>query len=78
MSKFFLSAAEAARAMAVDPQVLRSQAKSDPEALGFPVAVIGHRIHIPRIPFARFIGISDEDLQVLLSKDSSIQEAVNV
>ncbi len=77
MKKFFLSAAEAARALACDPQTLRSQAKSDPAALGFPVTVVGHRVRIPRAPFLDYTGISDEELRTLLYDKSPAQEAAN-
>lgn len=40
-----------------DPQNIRNQARTNPDALGFPVTVVGSAIKIPRIPFLRFIGV---------------------
>ena len=42
--------------LGMDPQSIRSMAKSEPQKLGFPVAVVGSRVKIPRKPFLRFLG----------------------
>ena len=52
----FLTAAEVATAMHIAPQKLREQAKADPSKIGFPVAVVGKRVLIPRIPFLKWLG----------------------
>lgn len=51
----YLTAAEAAKILHCDPQVLRNQARKDPAMLGFEVIVIGHRVRIPRDPFIRYL-----------------------
>ena len=43
-----------------DPQWVRDTAKQNPQALGFPVLVVGTRTKIPRIPFLQFLGYSAE------------------
>ena len=39
------------------PQTIRTQARKDPAALGFPVVVAGNRVKIPKVPFLRFMGV---------------------
>lgn len=51
----FLYAADIAPILRVDPQCIRRQAQAKPEALGFPVSVIGSRCKIPRKGFLRFV-----------------------
>lgn len=51
----FITPAQAAEVLRCDVQHLRIQARTAPEALGFPVCVIGSRVRIPRIPFLRYI-----------------------
>ena len=58
--KLLLTPAEASQILGCDPQSIRCQAKEDPSKLGFEVIVMGARVMIPRIPFYRFLGISDE------------------
>lgn len=41
-------------------EAIRAQAQSDPEALGFPVCVVGRRVYIPRRSFDLFWGIEKE------------------
>lgn len=54
MSKDFLTPAEVASAMGCDPQSIRVGAKIRPNALGFPVSVVGSRVKIPREGFLRW------------------------
>lgn len=51
----FLRAADIAPILGCDPQTLRVQARAAPEALGFPVTLIGRRCQFPRRPFLQFI-----------------------
>lgn len=77
MSPIFLSANQVASVVNCDPQCLRSQAKTNPSALGFPVTVIGHRVRIPRVPFLNYMGLSEEELNALLLSSDPAQEAAN-
>lgn len=76
-SEAFLNAAQVASVVSCDPQTLRSQAKTHPESLGFPVAIIGNRLRFPSRKFCAFAGITEDELQTLLSNASSAQEAAN-
>ena len=42
--------------LGVNPHSIRIQAAENPEALGFPVIVIGSRVKIPKRPFLAFMG----------------------
>lgn len=53
LDKATLTPAEAAAVLGVSPQLLRIQARQQPEKLGFPVTVIGRRVLIPRLAFLR-------------------------
>jgi hypothetical protein len=48
--------AVAAPAIGFDPQYIRDVARANPDALGFPVIVIKHRVKIPRVPFLEYLG----------------------
>lgn len=57
-----LTAEQVAPLFNTDPHSIRLQAHQDPRALGFPVVVIGRRVHIPReglINYCRAVGLSD-------------------
>lgn len=54
--KLTLTAADVGPVLGSDPAVIRIQARIDPDALGFPVSVIGNRVKIPRLPFLEFLG----------------------
>lgn len=66
MNNWFLSIAEICGILGCDPQCLRSQARSDPSVLGFPVTIIGRKIRIPRIPFLEYVGMTQEELEARL------------
>lgn len=51
----FITLADIAPILRVDPQCIRRQARVDPAALGFPVTVVGSRCKIPRVAFLRFL-----------------------
>ncbi|MDE7390637.1 MAG: hypothetical protein K2M82_06835, partial [Lachnospiraceae bacterium] len=48
-----ITPAEAASVMGCDPHYIRLQARTHPELLGFPVAVLRNRTKIPRLPFIK-------------------------
>lgn len=54
-----ISPQQASTVVGSDPQLIRYQAKHNPQRLGFPVIVTGNRVKIPRIPFLRFMGLID-------------------
>ena len=54
MGKEFLTAADIAPVLGVNPQDIRSQAQSDADKLGFPVIVTGTRVRIPKEGFLYF------------------------
>ena len=54
--KLLLTPADIAPVLGCDPQLIRVQAHTAPERLGFPVVVVGTRTKIPRIPFIEFFG----------------------
>lgn len=57
----FLLPADIAPVLGCNPHQIRLTAREYPEALGFPVTVIGTRTRIPRIPFIHYIeGVKDE------------------
>lgn len=76
-SEAFLNAAQVAAIVSCDPQTLRSQAKTDPMALGFPVTVVGRRVRFPSRQFCAFAGITEHELHEMLSKKPPAQEVAN-
>lgn len=60
----YLIPAEVASILGCDPQYIRVAARQEPQRLGFPVIVVGHRVKIPRLSFLRYMG--------LLGKDSAV------
>lgn len=46
-----LTAAMVAPLLKADPTSIRKQAQADPAKLGFPVAVVGNRVKIPKAGF---------------------------
>ena len=56
-NKAFLLPADVADVLECDPQCIRILARTDRDALGFPVCVVGNRTKIPRIPFLKFMGL---------------------
>ena len=49
--RIFVTVADIAPILKADPLYLRETARQAPEALGFPVCVVGRRVKIPRVPF---------------------------
>lgn len=52
----FLTPAQVAKVIGCDPHLIRLQARSCPEKLGFPVVVIASRTKIPRRKFLEWLG----------------------
>ena len=50
---------DAADVLQCSAQLIRIQARDNPEALGFPVIRVGNRTKIPRKAFVRFMGESE-------------------
>lgn len=55
-SAVWLTPAQVAPILGVNPQTLRVMAATNPAALGFPVIVMGSRVKIPKVPFLHFMG----------------------
>lgn len=55
MDKDFITPAEVAGVLNCSPQLIRSQAKKNPELLGFHFCKVGNRIKIPRESFIRWM-----------------------
>lgn len=55
MSDTMITPEMASEVIGCDPQYIRLAARMDPDALGFPVTVIGARTHIPRASFLRYV-----------------------
>ena len=53
----------AAQAMGMDPTRLIGYAREQPELLQLPFQLSGNRVKIPRIPFLKFWGFTDEEIQ---------------
>jgi len=56
--KVFLTPADAAPILGMDPHSIRLTARQRPELLKFEFILSGNRTKIPRIPFLRYIGIN--------------------
>ena len=52
-----LTVDQVASVLGSNPQTIRTQARTDPASLGFPVIVIGNRVKIPKLPFLAHMGI---------------------
>ena len=57
--KPFITPQDAADVLQCSAQLIRIQARDNPEALGFPVIRVGNRTKIPRKAFVRFLGESE-------------------
>ena len=56
--KVFLTPADVAPILGMDPHSIRLIARQRPELLKFEFIISGNRTKIPRIPFLRYIGIN--------------------
>lgn len=57
--KPFITPQDAADVLRCSAQLIRIQARENPEALGFPVIRVGNRTKIPRKAFVQFMGESE-------------------
>lgn len=55
MDRAVITPEVAASVLGCNAQVLRIQARTRPEALGFPVVCLGCRVKIPRLPFIKYL-----------------------
>ena len=55
MTKDTINCTTAASVLGCNPQLLRIQARECPQALGFPVIVVGKRVKIPRRAFIAYM-----------------------
>lgn len=58
--KPFITPQDVADVLQCSEQIIRIQARDNPEALGFPVIRVGNRTKIPRKAFIRFMGEKEE------------------
>ena len=63
MNTDVLSCQQAAEAMGMNPGRLIGYAREKPELVSFPYQLSGCRMKIPRIPFLRFWGFTDEQIK---------------
>ena len=52
----------AAQAMGMDPTRLIGYARERPELVPYPYQLSGNRMKIPRVPFLKWLGCTDEEL----------------
>ena len=64
-----ITGTQAAQAMGMDPTRLIGYAREQPELLQFPFQLSGNRVKIPRIPFLKFWGFTDEEIQRAKKKE---------
>lgn len=57
--KPFVTPQDVADVLKCSAQIIRIQARDNPEALGFPVIRVGNRTKIPRKAFVQFMGEND-------------------
>lgn len=57
--KPFVTPQDVADVLKCSAQIIRIQARDNPEALGFPVIRVGNRTKIPRKAFVQFMGEMD-------------------
>jgi hypothetical protein len=53
--KLYLNMDQVAQVFDMNAQSLRSQARTDPQALGFTTAIIGSRVVVPKFEFCRWL-----------------------
>jgi hypothetical protein len=57
-----ITGTQAAQAMGMDPTRLIGYAREKPELIRFPYQMSGSHMKIPRIPFLKFWGCTDEEI----------------
>ena len=60
--KEFLTPAEIAPVLGVDPHSIRITARQRPNLIKFEFTFVGNRMKIPKTPFLRFVGINADNL----------------
>ena len=60
-----------AQTMGMDSTRLIEYARSRPELVPFPYQLSGNRMKVPRIPFLKWIGITDEEIATKSSADGT-------
>ena len=55
MDKVMLTVTDVAKVLECNPQIIRLQAREEPEKLGFPVCVMKSRVKIPKLGFLRWL-----------------------
>jgi hypothetical protein len=63
MNTDVLTCQQAAEAMRMNPGRLIGYARERPELINFPYQLSGCRMKIPRIPFLKFWGFTDEQIK---------------
>ena len=58
-----ITGTQAAQAMGMDPTRLIGYAREKPEMIQFPFQVSGTHMKIPRVPFLKFWGCTDEEIE---------------
>jgi len=58
-----ITATQAAQAMGMNPTRLIGYANERPELIQFPFQVSGNHMKIPRVPFLKFWGCTDEEIR---------------
>ena len=58
-----ITGTQAAQAMGMDPTRLLGYAREKPELIKFPYQLSGNRMKIPRIPFLKFWGCTDDEIR---------------
>ena len=62
----------AAEAMGMDPTRLIGYARERPELIQFPYQLSGNRMKIPRIPFLKYWGLTDEEIEKKIRRQRAI------
>jgi hypothetical protein len=57
-----ITGTQAAQAMGMDTTRLLGYAREKPELIKFPFQLSGNRMKIPRVPFLKFWGCTDEEI----------------
>ena len=58
-----ITGTQAAQAMGMDTTRLLGYAREKPELIKFPFQLSGNRMKIPRVPFLKFWGCTDEEIE---------------
>ena len=70
-----ITGTQAAQAMGMDTTRLLGYAREKPELIQFPYQVSGKRMKVPRVPFLRWAGYSDEEIKRSASEATLTENA---